>query len=217
MTPPTTMRRTGFRLAPGGQQRARARSRRRSDAAPWGYRNFIRVPSPAARMMTAAGRLTLTWRCSSVAAPRMPGSRSPVCAVMARADPAAHLVHQCARPDTRKDYRPVQPRRRGFGWGEVPAQRKRSEGPPQAARPARRTLSARMFPARPVFCRYRPASNSNMDSIRLASDPKTSSDFPLTSYGSGPSLCAAPDDPAGRSREILGIGSKPDAERGTAG
>src|SRR5689334_5559146 len=30
----------------------------------FGSWDFIRVPAPAARMTTAAGRLTVTWRCS---------------------------------------------------------------------------------------------------------------------------------------------------------
>jgi hypothetical protein len=32
----------------------------------FGTWDFIRVPAPAARMTTAAGRLTVTWRCSLV-------------------------------------------------------------------------------------------------------------------------------------------------------
>src|SRR6516225_10892031 len=32
----------------------------------FGSWDFIRVPAPAARMTTAAGRLTVTWRCSLV-------------------------------------------------------------------------------------------------------------------------------------------------------
>src|SRR6266699_3224668 len=32
----------------------------------FGSWDFIRVPAPAARMTTAAGRLTVTWRCSSI-------------------------------------------------------------------------------------------------------------------------------------------------------
>src|SRR5215471_17225621 len=32
----------------------------------FGSWDFIRVPAPAARMTTAAGRLTVTWRCSLI-------------------------------------------------------------------------------------------------------------------------------------------------------
>src|SRR6266568_8212323 len=46
----------------------------------FGSWDFMRVPAPAARMTTAAGRLTVTWRCSSigccVTGPPLPRSRS---------------------------------------------------------------------------------------------------------------------------------------------
>src|SRR5258708_26367252 len=63
----------------------------------FGSWDFIRVPAPAARMTTAAGRLTVTWRCSLIG--WRVGGRSPPRLGHDRSRGADETVHM---PDPRR-------------------------------------------------------------------------------------------------------------------
>src|SRR5579859_8035179 len=75
----------------------------------FGSCDFIRVPAPAARTTTAAGRLTVTWRCSligcCVAGRALAPLQSPPVEVRTRPLPARHsqdtVRQQGRRPHAR--------------------------------------------------------------------------------------------------------------------
>ena len=100
------------------------------------------------RSRTAHTHLAVLLGCCSPDA----GIPLPGCAVMARADPARSLAHQCARP-TPAGYRPA--RLADAGWvGRSPCSAERSEAR-TGRQTCRRALSARMS-WRGRFCRYPP-------------------------------------------------------------
>src|SRR2546423_13781296 len=78
----------------------------------FGTWDFIRVPAPAASTTTAAGRLTVTWRCSlyscladrsAAAVPGTPGREARpagvTCPTLAGYRPARHERLDAPRPD----------------------------------------------------------------------------------------------------------------------
>src|ERR1700722_13444537 len=70
----------------------------------FGSWDFIRVPAPAARMTTAAGRLTVTWRCSLIG-----------CCVAGRLPPRSRLQPVTRRGRDRSHARPSQDTVRQYG------------------------------------------------------------------------------------------------------
>ena len=169
-----------------------------------GVSDFIRVPSPAARMMTAAGPLTLTRR-----APRLHfavllgccppvGSRSPVAPswpalILPRSrGPSVHAPDPRRIPSGRLAER--------VGWDEGPAQR-------NPAGPARLAERVRPDLARPPDCRHRSLA-SNMDSIQSDSGRRGSTSSTERLRERAIALRRA-GTPAGRSRRSSASAATP--------